>query len=163
MSKTFPAPQHDDVYWMKKALGLAEKAASQGEVPVGALLVIDHRIISKSFNKREQWKTPIGHAELICLHRASQKLGRWRLSDATLYVTLEPCVMCAGVLVQSRVGRLVYGATDPKGGGIHSLFQLSEDPRLNHRFPVTAGVLAEECGQILTHFFRQKRQATKNQ
>ncbi len=157
MTTNSDAPQYDDVFWMKKALELAQKAADQDEVPVGSILVVDGRIISKSFNKKEQWNTPIGHAEVICVHRASQKLGRWRLSDATLYVTLEPCVMCAGLLVQSRIGRLVYGATDPKGGGIHSLFRLAEDSRLNHRFDVTAGVLAEECGKILSDFFRRKR------
>ncbi len=157
MMKNLDAPRHSDEFWMRKSLHLAKKAAEQDEVPVGAILVVDNHIISKSFNKKEQWRTPIGHAEVICVHRASQKLDRWRLSDATLYVTLEPCVMCAGMLVQSRIGRLVYGTKDPKGGGIHSLYQLSEDSRLNHRFEVTSGVLAEECGKILSDFFKQRR------
>lgn len=157
MSQTKSAPHYDDSYWMKIALGLASRAALQDEVPVGAILVIDNRIIAKSFNKKEQWKTPIGHAEVLCLHRASQKLGRWRLSDATLYVTLEPCVMCAGLLVQSRIGRLVYGAKDPKAGGIESLYQLAQDSRLNHRYEVSSGILADECGKILSDFFRSKR------
>lgn len=162
MTKSPNAAQHDDTFWMKKAIQLAHKAAKSGEVPVGAILVIDNHIISKSFNKKEIWTTPIGHAEIICLHRASQKLGRWRLSDATLYVTLEPCVMCAGLLVQSRIERLVYGAPDPKGGAIHSLFQLAEDSRLNHRFEATAGVLAAECGQVLSDFFHQRRAEKKS-
>jgi tRNA(adenine34) deaminase len=157
MSQPKSAPHYDDVHWMKIALDLAARAASQDEVPVGAVLVVDNRIVSKSFNKKEQWKTPIGHAEVLCLHRASQKLGRWRLSDATLYVTLEPCVMCSGLLVQSRIGRLVYGAKDPKAGGIESIYQLAQDSKLNHRYPVTAGVLADECGKILTDFFKAKR------
>jgi len=154
--------QRSDEYWMQKALVLAKKAATQDEVPVGSILVVNNRIISKSFNKKEQWATPIGHAELLCIHRASQKLGRWRLSDATLYVTLEPCVMCSGVLIQSRIGRLVFGALDPKGGGIESLFKLAEDSRLNHRFEVKGGVLAEECGKILSDFFKNQRSKKKN-
>ena len=142
---------------MNLALNLARRAAVQNEVPVGALLVANGAIIAKSFNKKEQWKTPLGHAEMICIHRASQKLGRWRLSDATLYVTLEPCVMCAGLLVQARLGRLVFGALDPKGGGITSLYQIASDPRLNHRLQVTGGILQDNCGLILSDFFRRKR------
>lgn len=157
MNQLSNAKQHGDEFWMKKALQLAQKAATQDEVPVGSILVLNNAIISKSFNKKEQWKTPLGHAELICIHRASQKLGRWRLSDATLYVTLEPCVMCAGLLVQCRLGRLVYGASDPKAGAIHSVFDLAQNPKLNHRYEVKSGVLASECGKILTDFFRKKR------
>lgn len=142
---------------MEKALQLAEKAARRDEVPVGAILVIDGKKVAQAFNRREQWNTPLGHAEMICIHRASQKLKRWRLSDATLYVTLEPCVMCAGLLVQSRVGKVVYGATDPKGGGVSSLYQITSDPRLNHRLELVPGILKEACGEILSKFFREKR------
>jgi tRNA(adenine34) deaminase len=149
---------NQDRHWMGVALAGARRAAQQGEVPVGAVLVIEGRVIAKAFNKKEQWHTPLGHAELICLQRASKKLARWRLSDATLYVTLEPCAMCAGALVQARLGRLVYGATDPKAGAVASLFQIASDARLNHRCDITAGVLGQECGHVLTEFFRARRQ-----
>ena len=142
---------------MKKALTLAQKAAKQGEVPIGAVLVYKNELIASGYNKKEQWKTPLGHAELICLHRASQKLGNWRLIDCTLYSTLEPCVMCSGALVQARVGRLVFGASDPKGGGSTSLYKIPQDERLNHRLEVCGGVLADECGKILSDFFRSRR------
>ncbi len=154
---TITATTEEDILWMQEALKMAHLAREKGEVPVGSVLVVEGRILSKSFNKKETLRTPLGHAESLCLHQASQKLGRWRLNEATLYVTLEPCIMCAGLLIQSRIGRLVYGAKDPKGGGIHSLYQLSEDPRLNHHFPVTGGVMEEACGKILTDFFKQRR------
>jgi tRNA(adenine34) deaminase len=157
LSKPFDNAPHTNEFWMKKALQLAGQAAALNEVPVGALLVIDNKIVASAFNRREQWNTPLGHAEMICIHRASQKLGRWRLSDATLYVTLEPCVMCAGLLVQSRLGRLVYGARDPKGGGIHSLYQIASDARLNHRLEVIPDILKQPCGDVLSQFFREKR------
>lgn len=150
--------QRNDLYWMNYALKGAAKAASQDEVPVGAVLVADGAIIAQAYNKREQWHTPLGHAEMICLHQASQKLKSWRLSQATLYVTLEPCVMCAGALVQSRVSRLVFGAYDPKGGAAHSLYQICHDPRLNHRLEVIGGVLEKECAHLLQDFFKKKRQ-----
>lgn len=146
-----------DEYWMQKALKLARKASLRGEVPVGAILVKGDEIISLASNRREQWHSPLGHAELIALQRASQKLKAWRLLDCTLYVTLEPCVMCAGALVQARVKRLVYGATDPKGGAVQSLFQIAQDPRLNHRLEVVGGILQNECGQLLKDFFKQRR------
>jgi tRNA(adenine34) deaminase len=145
-------------FWMKKALKLAEKAASRGEVPVGAILVRGGEEITCASNRREEWHTPLGHAELIALQRASQSLKAWRLLDCTLYVTLEPCVMCAGALVQARVSRVVYGATDPKGGGLHSLYQIGTDPRLNHRFELIGGILEPECSQVLKDFFKKRRQ-----
>jgi tRNA(adenine34) deaminase len=148
---------HNDEYWMEFALKGAKRAALQDEVPIGAVLVRDGKLIAKAFNKREQWHTPLGHAELLCIHLASQKLKSWRLVDCTLYVTLEPCVMCAGAIVQSRIGRLVFGASDPKGGAVRSLFQICEDSRLNHRLQVTGGVCAEECGRVLSEFFKKKR------
>lgn len=151
---------HNDEYWMGKALELARKAEKLGEVPVGALLVVDGKVLASSINRRETWTTPLGHAELICLHRASQKLKSWRVLESTLYVTLEPCVMCAGALVQARVSRVVFGAYDPKGGGVTSLFKIGTDERLNHRFEVTGGVYESECSQMLKTFFKQKRGKT---
>lgn len=147
-----------DLLWMKRALELAKKAAKLDEVPVGAILVHKGQLVAKAFNRRETWNTPLGHAELIAIQRASQKLGAWRLSDCTLYVTLEPCVMCAGALVQSRISRLVFGAKDHRGGGSVSLYQIPQDTRLNHRLEVAGGVLEEECALLLSDFFRKKRQ-----
>jgi tRNA(adenine34) deaminase len=146
-----------DALWMKKALQLAEKASLAGEVPVGALLVQEDQLISQARNRREELKSPLGHAEMLTLHGAARKLGTWRLSDCTLYVTLEPCVMCAGALWQARIGRVVFGAADPKGGALGSLYQVHSDHRLNHRYEVTAGVMAHECAQLLRDFFRQRR------
>lgn len=148
---------HSDIYWMRKALALAEKAQTLDEVPVGAILVQENRIVAQGYNLREKLHTPLGHAELLCLHRGSQKLNRWRLDNCTLYVTLEPCVMCAGALVQSRIPRLVFGAWDPKGGACESLYKVTQDPRLNHRLEVLGGILEQECGQVLKDFFRRKR------
>lgn len=150
-----------DQYWMKKALSLAQKAYKIGEVPVGALVVKDNQLISQAYNRRESWQTPIAHAEIIALHRASQRLGAWRLLDCTLYVTLEPCVMCAGALVLSRVPRLVYGAADAKGGAVESLYQVVADQRLNHQCEVVAGVMSEECSKLLRSFFKQRRLQNK--
>ena len=147
----------NDIKWMSKALALAKRAAEQDEVPVGAILVIDNKIIARAHNKKEQWTSPLGHAELICLERAAQKLKSWRLSGATLYVTLEPCLMCSGAMIQSRIDRVVFGARDPKGGAVTSLYQVLSDPRLNHRVEITEGVLEKECGEILSDFFRMKR------
>lgn len=151
----------DDLYWMSKALKLAKKAELQDEVPVGAVLVVNDQPIAWAFNKKEQWHSPLGHAELMTLQKASQKLKKWRLSDATLYVTLEPCVMCAGALIQARIKRLVYGTKDPKGGAIHSLFEIGTDARLNHRLEITEGILQKECSEILSNFFKRKRKVAK--
>ena len=143
---------------MRKALKLARAAGKKDEVPVGALLVsAEGKILAQGMNRREEWTTPLGHAEMIALHRASQKIQAWRLLGATLYVTLEPCVMCAGALVQSRISRIVYGATDPKGGALHSLYQIAQDSRLNHQIEVTAGICGDECSQILKDYFKTKR------
>lgn len=146
-----------DEKWMRRALELAQKAARRKEVPVGAVLVREGEVIAEAFNLRESLHTPLGHAELIALQRASKKLQAWRLVNTTLYVTLEPCIMCAGAMVQARVGRLVYGATDPKAGGVESLYQICADSRLNHQIEITAGVLAAECSFLLKEFFRMKR------
>ena len=147
----------EDALWMSRALVLAKKAAEKGEVPVGALIVKDGKLISMAGNRREAWKTSLGHAELIAIQRASAKLGAWRLSGCTLYVTLEPCVMCAGSLVQSRITRVVYGTSDPKGGAMGSLFQIGQDPRLNHQIEIVGDILREECSEILKTFFKQRR------
>lgn len=146
-----------DEYWMKRALVLAHKAELKGEVPIGALIVKDNELIATGYNIKEKIFSSLGHAELIAIHKASQKLQSWRLIGCTLYVTLEPCVMCAGALWQSRIDRVVYGAIDPKGGGLHSLYKIGEDTRLNHRFEVTGGVLGEKCSESLSSFFRKLR------
>jgi tRNA(adenine34) deaminase len=143
--------------WMREALSLAEQAAALGEVPVGAVIVRDGEILGRGHNRREIDGDPLAHAELLALRQAAALVEGWRLLDSTLYVTLEPCAMCAGALVNSRVTRLVYGAADPKAGFCGSLGDLARDPRLNHRLEVTAGVLAEECGDLLRSFFARLR------
>ena len=147
----------EDENWMRLALAEAEKARELLEVPIGAVIVNSDGLVARGHNRRETWKTPIGHAEIIALHRASKKLKAWRLTGTTLYVTLEPCVMCAGALVLSRVDRIVFGALDPKAGGSQSLYQITQDPRLNHRIKVEGGLLKDECSKILSDFFKMKR------
>jgi tRNA(adenine34) deaminase len=146
-----------DQFWMSQALKLAQRTAELDEVPVGALLVIDGKVIGQAFNLKETWASSLGHAELIAIHRSSRKLGAWRLLNSTLYVTLEPCVMCSGAIQQSRIPRVVFGAFDPKGGALNSLYQIGADQRLNHRFDVVGGVLEKECAEVLSSFFRKKR------
>ena len=146
-----------DLRYMREALRLAAAAAARGDVPVGALVVQDGRITGVGFNTREAHADPTGHAEIVALREACRRAGRWRVDGATLYVTLEPCPMCAGALVNARVARLVYGAADPKAGAARSLFSLCDDPRLNHRMAVCPGVLAEPCGAVLSEFFRAAR------
>ena len=142
---------------MAAALGLAAAALALGEVPVGAVVVVGGTVVGKGCNRREGDQDPLAHAELLALRAACGRLGRWRLSDATLYVTLEPCVMCAGALVQARVGRLVFGATDLQYGAVGSQFDLPRDPRLNHRVEVTGGVEARACRAVLDRFFGNLR------
>jgi tRNA(adenine34) deaminase len=146
---------------MGHALLLAQEARNLGEVPVGAVVARGERIIAQAYNLRETLEDPTAHAERLALTWAGRTLGTWRLDDCVLYVTLEPCVMCAGAIVLSRLARLVYGATDPKAGGCSSLYQIVADPRLNHRVAVTAGVLAGPCGEILTEFFQERRKLRK--
>src|SRR4051794_31912832 len=146
-----------DVALMRQALWLAREALALGEVPVGAVIVRDGRILAQAFNLRETLSDPTAHAERLALSLAGRALGTWRLSGCTLYVTLEPCPMCAGAIVQGRVARVVYGAADPKAGACDSLYRLATDPRFNHRAEVVSGLLAEECGAVLTQFFRQRR------
>lgn len=150
-----------DEYYMKKALEQAKRAADMGEVPVGAVIVYEDRIIARGYNLREKRKDPTAHAEMIAISRAAKKLGSWRLTGCTLYVTLEPCPMCAGALVNARIDRLVYGADDPKAGYCKSLYHTPQDKRLNHRCKVTSGVLQTPCAQILRDFFAQRRKIKK--
>jgi tRNA(adenine34) deaminase len=146
-----------DVGMMCQALHLARESLALGEVPVGAVVACQGRIIAQAFNLRETLKDPTAHAERLALTLAGRSLGRWRLDDCSLYVTLEPCPMCAGAIVQSRLGRVVYGADDPKAGACRSLYRLVDDPRLNHRAMLTGGLLREECSELLAQFFRSRR------
>lgn len=152
-------PRHPfHVHHMELALDEAGLASAEDEVPVGAVIVsFDKGIIGRAHNQRELLKDPTAHAEMIALTAAAAEVGSWRLSDCTMVVTLEPCPMCAGALVNGRVARLVYGADDPKAGACGTLMDLCGDGRLNHRLPVTRGVRAAECGAILTEFFRARR------
>lgn len=153
--------ESQDRHWMRVALGLAVRAAAVGEVPVGAVLVRLGEAIGEGWNQSIGACDPTAHAEVIALRSAGRRIGNYRLLDSTLYVTLEPCPMCAGAIVQARIPRVVYGAADPKAGAVRSLYQILEDSRLNHRVEVVAGVLAEECGHLLTTFFQQKRLSAK--
>ncbi len=147
----------DDVAAMALALEEAARATAHGDVPVGAVVLVDGEVVAASHNERERRGDPTAHAELLALRAAAEHLGSWRLDRATLVVTLEPCPMCAGALVAGRVGRLVYGAADPKAGACGSLYNLCVDPRLNHELPVTGGVLAAECAAQLRAFFAGHR------
>jgi tRNA(adenine34) deaminase len=142
---------------MRLALDEARKAAALGEVPIGAVVVADGAVVASASNRRELDNDPTAHAELLAIREASRKLERWRLSDCTVYVTLEPCPMCAGLMHQARIARCVYGAADPKAGALGTLYDLHDDMRLNHRFDVTAGVLADESAELLRAFFRALR------
>lgn len=146
-----------DLAMMAQALELAREAASLHEVPVGALVTCAGNVIGRGFNLREKNHDPTAHAEILAMRQASEVLGTWRLDECTLYVTLEPCCMCAGAIVNARIGRLVYGASDPKAGACESLYNLVADPRLNHRLPALSGVMARECGDVLKDFFRARR------
>jgi tRNA(adenine34) deaminase len=150
-----------DADFMRLALREAEAALAEDEVPVGAIIVHDGRVIASAHNQREQLRDPTAHAEMIAITQAAEALGSWRLEGATLYVTLEPCAMCAGAIVLARVPRVVFGTADPKAGAVTSLYRLLEDTRLNHRAAVTGGVLAEACGEILSRFFAAKRSARR--
>ncbi len=146
---------------MALALEAAREAAAMGEVPVGAVVARDGEVIARAFNLRETLHDPTAHAERLALTAAGRALGRWRLDDCSLYVTLEPCVMCAGAIVHARLARLVYGVADPKAGACRSLYRLTDDRRLNHRVAATSGVLARDCGEILSLFFQSRRSSAK--
>jgi len=150
---------HNDEYYMRRALSLAEKAAKKDEVPVGAVIVRFGKIIATGYNKRERSGNPSSHAEFTAMLRAARKLKNWRLDDCTLYVTLEPCPMCAGLALNARLPRLVYGAADAKSGALGSAFDLTTG--CNHTLNVTSGILKEECSEILKSYFRKKREKNK--
>lgn len=151
-----------DQHWMARALTLAAQAASLGEVPVGAVLVGDNELLAAAHNRPIGHHDPSAHAEILALREAAQRLGNYRLPGTTLYVTLEPCPMCAGALVHARVARVVYGAADPRSGAAGSVFALLDSPQLNHQALVQGGVLAEPAGQLLRVFFRQRRQRSRS-
>lgn len=146
---------------MQIALEEARKARDLGEVPVGAIIVKDGKVLAQTHNLKETESSALEHAEIRAISMASKALGAWRLVDCDLYVTLEPCVMCAGAIVQSRLRRVVFGTTDPKGGGVNSLYQILGDARLNHQSEVLSGVLEEPCSRILTEFFKERRKKSK--
>ncbi len=150
----------DDERWMRRALAEARAAERHGDVPVGAVVVRDGEVVGAGHNRREVDDDPTAHAEVLAIQQAAATLGSWRLERCTLVVTLEPCTMCAGAIVLARIPRVVHGATDPKAGAVGSLWNVLDDPRLNHRSDVTAGVLAEECGDLLRDFFRARRRPT---
>jgi len=150
---------HDD--FMQLALDEARAALEENEVPIGAVIVHEERVIARAHNQREQLRDPTAHAEMIAITQAAASLGSWRLEGCTLYVTLEPCPMCAGAILQARIPTVVYGALDPKAGAVRTLYQLLDDPRLNHRCLIVPGVLADACGRILSEFFQKQRELGK--
>jgi len=147
----------DDETLMRRALDEARRCVEHGDVPIGAVLAKDGDVVAAAGNERELQQDPTAHAEILALREASTVIGSWRLEGCSLYVTLEPCAMCAGAVVLARLERVVFGASDPKAGFVGSLGNLVQDPRLNHRAGLTAGVLAEECGELLRDFFRERR------
>ncbi|MCF6411975.1 tRNA adenosine(34) deaminase TadA [Pseudalkalibacillus salsuginis] len=150
-----------DELFMKKAIEMAKQAAAIGEVPIGAVIVKDGNIIARGYNLRENEQRSVAHAELIAIDEACKVLGTWRLEGCKLYVTLEPCPMCSGAIVLSRIEQVIYGASDPKGGCAGTLMNLLDEPRFNHQAIVTSGVLEEECSELLTQFFRDLRNKKK--
>ena len=160
--KNKPKDKNSDEQFMRLAIAQAKIAEENGDVPIGAVVVCENRIIGKAYNQREQLQDPTAHAEIIALTQAAEALENWHLNDCTIYVTLEPCPMCAGALVLAKMDRLVYGCDDPKAGACKSLYNIVQDERLNHRLEVTSGVLAEQCGQLLREFFAKRRIENKN-
>ncbi len=151
----------DDERFMGLALEQARLAAQLGEVPIGAVVVCDGQVVGAAGNRRETQADPAAHAEFTAMLQASRALGRWRLTGCSVYVTLEPCLMCSGLMVNARVDRCVYGAPDPKGGAVGTLYDVSHDPRLNHEFEVEGGVLEAECAEVLRAFFKRRRAEAK--
>ncbi|MCL2389477.1 MAG: tRNA adenosine(34) deaminase TadA [Elusimicrobia bacterium] len=148
----------DDVFFMRAALRECQKAVNSGEVPVGAVIVKDGKIIARGFNKNITATDPTAHAEIVALRRAAKKLGNYRLNDCTIYVTLEPCAMCASALVHARIKKIVYGAPDPKAGACGSIFNIARHEKLNHKIELSSGALEDECSKMLKDFFKSKRQ-----
>jgi tRNA(adenine34) deaminase len=161
ISDSISAVNETDERYMRLAIEQAEIAQENGDVPIGAVIVHNGQIIGKAYNQREQLQDPTAHAEIIALTQAAAALESWRLEDCTMYVTLEPCPMCAGSLVLARINRLVYGCDDPKTGAVKSLYNIVTDSRLNHRIEVINGVLADECSDLLEQFFQKRRQENK--
>ncbi len=158
--------ERGDEYWMGKAIAQARRAEAIAEVPIGCVIVKNRKIIARAHNRRETRQDPAAHAELLAIRKAAQKLGSWRLLETTLYVTLEPCVMCMGAIILARIPRVVFGCFDPKGGAAGSLYDLSNDQRLNHRCELITGIREDECSRLLTGFFshlRSKRNRLKGQ
>ncbi|WP_281252575.1 tRNA adenosine(34) deaminase TadA [Metabacillus halosaccharovorans] len=152
----------NDQYYMKLALDEAEKAKEIGEVPIGAVIVLNNTVISSAHNLREREQRSIAHAEILAIDKACKEIGSWRLENATLYVTLEPCPMCAGAIVLSRIGRVVYGASDPKGGCAGTLMNLLQEERFNHQVDLTKGIEEQACSELLSSFFRDLRKRKKH-
>ena len=150
-----------DIFWMQYALDLAKRAESEGEVPVGAVVVYEEQVIGEGWNRPIIDNDPTAHAEIVALRNAAKRINNYRLLDTTLYVTLEPCIMCSGAIIHSRVKRVVYGAQDPKAGAVESAFNILGSDCLNHQVNVDKGVMATECGQLLSDFFRKKRKEKK--
>jgi tRNA(adenine34) deaminase len=161
MSDSIENPLDPHELWMRRALMQSRSAFEAEEVPIGAVVVHQGRVIGEGWNQREQLKDPTAHAEMIAITQAAQALDSWRLIDCTLYVTLEPCPMCAGAIVQARIPTVVYGTTDPKAGACHTLYRITDDARLNHRATVIGGVLQRECQSILQEFFALQRSRGK--
>lgn len=153
----------DDVKWMKEAIKQAKKAESYDEVPIGCVIVKDDKVIARGYNKRETLQQSIAHAEIMAIQKACKKLNTWRLEDCILYVTLEPCPMCAGAIIQSRIKEVVYGASDPKGGCVGTCTNLFEVSEFNHHPECRKGILESECSDLLKHFFKKKRDMKKKQ
>ncbi|PLR89846.1 tRNA adenosine(34) deaminase TadA [Bacillus sp. T33-2] len=152
-----------DEFYMKQAISEARKACEIGEVPIGTVIVLNGEVISRGHNLRETKQSSVAHAEILAIEKACEQLGTWRLENAVLYVTLEPCPMCAGAIMLSRISRVVYGAKDPKGGCAGTFMNLLQDERFNHQSEVISGVLEEECGEMLSDFFRQLRERKKQE
>ena len=154
--------QLEDVSYMQLAMAAAQQAADQGEVPVGAVVVCAGAVVGTGYNRREESQSPLGHAEIAAIEQASRHFGSWRLNQCTIYVTLEPCIMCMGAILQARIGRLVFGCLDTKAGAVESLYRLCEDQRLNHQLPATGGVLASEAAAMLAEFFQRLRERKRD-
>lgn len=161
MPPSYDNPLQPHEHWMRAAIDQAVRALEADEVPIGAVVVHADRVIGEGCNQRETLRDPTAHAEMIAITQAAEALGSWRLLDCTLYVTLEPCPMCAGAIVQARLPTVIYGADDPKAGACHTLYRITDDVRLNHRATVIGGVLQEECARLLRDFFAQQRRRGK--
>ena len=157
----FSTTVNTDIEFMRQALAEARESAASGEVPIGAVLVHEGRILARAGNRTIRDCDPTAHAEIVALREAAKIIGNYRLADTTLYVTIEPCSMCAGAMIQARVPRLVYGAAEPRGGAVQSCFEVPSHPELNHRVQVTSGVLGSECSEVLQSFFAVRRQQAR--